>query len=368
MEQAQSPTQRPRHWTNFLFMTITNLLTFSLIPIYFIYTSPSWYSVILLVVMYVFTGISITAGYHRLFSHRAYDAHWSVRLFFLLFGAAAFEGSVVKWSSDHRRHHNECDHEDDPYNINNGFWWAHYNWLFYKNKFDKIALNLPDLMKDPLVRFQHKYYSFIAGFMCFLFPTLLGLIWGDPLGGFVLGGLLRMFLVHHSTFFINSLCHMWGPQPYNKNNTAKDNWLVAFLTFGEGYHNFHHKFPSDYRNAIRWWQWDPSKWTIGALSYLGLAKKLKTTSPQKITLAKLQNHTSPTDSSFLQLESIKKKIDQAQKQLEQMKTQYREAKKSFVAQDTLKNFKKELTKLKLELKFLKHEFNFHYQRSMLLLN
>jgi stearoyl-CoA desaturase (delta-9 desaturase) len=132
-----------------------------------------------------------------------------------------------------------------------------------------------DLKRDRLVAWQHRYYFPLAIAMNFGVPLLLGWACGDVIGVFLLAGILRLVISHHVTFFINSLAHFWGSQPFTEENTARDNGVVALLTYGEGYHNFHHAFAHDYRNGVRWWQWDPSKWFINVASWLGLARNLK---------------------------------------------------------------------------------------------
>ena len=222
-------------------------------------------------------GISITAGYHRLWAHRAYGAHGSVRLFYALFGAMALQNSILIWGSQHRTHHRFVDDvERDPYSAKRGFWFSHMGWILrdYPSGRNDFT-NARDLERDPIVMFQHRHYLAIALGMNFGFTLLLGWVLGDLWGVFLLGGLLRLVVNHHFTWFINSLAHMWGSQPYTDENTARDNPALAFLTYGEGYHNFHHIFQNDYRNGVRWWQWDPTKWLIAVLSWLRLASNLK---------------------------------------------------------------------------------------------
>ncbi|TGK21970.1 acyl-CoA desaturase [Leptospira fluminis] len=232
------------------------------------------------------TGLSITAGYHRLFSHRAYKAALPVRLFYLLFGAAAFQQSVIEWSSDHRIHHRYVDKDEDPYSITKGFWHAHIFWLF-KDRSYREPTNVNDLWEDKLVKFQHDYYYPVAIFMGFLFPMLVCGIWGDWLGGLLVAGSLRIAVNHHVTFFINSLAHYKGAQPYSDKHTAKDNWFIALFTFGEGYHNYHHEFQADYRNGIRWHDYDPTKWLINIFYAFGLAKDLKMIPEEQILRKKM---------------------------------------------------------------------------------
>jgi stearoyl-CoA desaturase (delta-9 desaturase) len=268
----------PINWVTMILFTLTPLAALVFVPWYGIVHGYSWAAVILFVLLQWAGGLAITAGYHRLWSHRTYSAHWTVRLFFMLFGAMSLQNSILIWSSQHRTHHRFVDDVGkDPYSAKRGFWFSHMGWILRdypsgKNDFS----NARDLERDPMVMFQHRYYVPLTLFMNIAFPLLLGWAVGDVWGVFLLAGLLRLVINHHCTWFINSLAHMWGSQPYTDENTARDNGMLAFLTFGEGYHNFHHIFQNDYRNGIRWWQWDPTKWLINAMSAMGLADNLKT--------------------------------------------------------------------------------------------
>jgi stearoyl-CoA desaturase (delta-9 desaturase) len=268
----------PINWVTTILFTITPLAALVFVPWYGITHGYSWAAVILFVLLQWAGGLAITAGYHRLWSHRTYNAHWTVRLFFMLFGAMSLQNSILIWSSQHRTHHRFVDDVDkDPYSAKRGFWFSHMGWILrdYPSGVNDFS-NARDLERDPMVMFQHRYYVPLTLFMNIAFPLLLGWAVGDVWGVFLLAGLLRLVINHHCTWFINSLAHMWGSQPYTDENTARDNGALAFFTFGEGYHNFHHIFQNDYRNGIRWWQWDPTKWLINALSAMGLADNLKT--------------------------------------------------------------------------------------------
>jgi stearoyl-CoA desaturase (Delta-9 desaturase) len=279
--QNESPAREehaPINWVTTILFTVTPLAALVFVPWYGITHGYSWAAVILFVVLQWAGGLAITAGYHRLWSHRTYNAHWSVRLFFMLFGAMSLQNSILIWSSQHRTHHRFVDDVDkDPYSARRGFWFSHMGWILrdYPSGVNDFS-NARDLERDPMVMFQHRYYVPLTLFMNIAFPLLLGWAVGDVWGVFLLAGLLRLVINHHCTWFINSLAHMWGSQPYTDENTARDNGALAFFTFGEGYHNFHHIFQNDYRNGIRWWQWDPTKWLINALSAMGLADNLKT--------------------------------------------------------------------------------------------
>lgn len=236
----------------------------------------SWPDVFLLLFFITATAMSITAGYHRLFSHASYKASPLVRFLVLFFGAAAFEQSALTWASTHRDHHRHADTDLDPYGIKKGFFYAHIGWmLFWKHEPD--FENVQDLQKDALIRHQHRHYLAWALASGILFPLALGAMMGmeHAFAAFFLAVCVRLTIVHHATFSINSISHMFGTCPHDEHSTAKDNWFVALLTLGEGYHNFHHRFPTDYRNGIRWYHWDPSKWVIALLARLGLAWDLK---------------------------------------------------------------------------------------------
>jgi stearoyl-CoA desaturase (delta-9 desaturase) len=286
---APAPEHAPINWVTTIVFTVTPLAAAILVPWYGIvhgYSLAAW--LIALACLWA-GGLSITAGYHRLWSHRAYSAHWSVRLFFMVFGAMALQNSILIWASQHRTHHRFVDDWDkDPYSARRGFWFSHMGWILrdYPSGRNDFS-NARDLERDPLVVFQHRYYLPLALFMNIAFPLLLGWAIGEVWGVFLLAGLLRLVVNHHFTWFINSLAHMWGTQPYTDENSARDNPALAFVTYGEGYHNFHHIFQNDYRNGVRWWQWDPTKWLIAALSWGRLAGNLKRVPDLQIQRAQL---------------------------------------------------------------------------------
>ncbi len=239
--------------------------------------------------LYALVGISICAGYHRFFSHKSYEAARPVQLFYAIFGAMAAQNSILQWSSSHRTHHQYVDRDWDPYNIRRGFWWAHILWVFHKHDPPDVEGNAPDLLKNPIVRWQDRWYKVLLVAGGFGLPTLIGALMGDAIAGLLWGGFLRLVVIHHTTFFVNSLAHYVGKPAYNAEVSARDNWAVALLTLGEGYHSFHHRFPADFRNGIRWYHWDPAKWFIAVLRALRLARDLRSTPAPLIEQARMES-------------------------------------------------------------------------------
>ena len=285
---SENIVQKPQiNWFNLAFLLGTFLVALVGTPWYLLKVGLGWPEAVTFVVLYLFTGLSVTAGYHRLFAHKTYQAAWPVRLFFLVFGAGAIENSVLNWSADHRVHHAHVDEERDPYNIQKGFWWAHIGWIFYENESPPPSV-VRDLAEDPLVRWQNRYYTWIAIGVAAGIPLAVGLATGRLLGCLLIGGVLRIVMSHHSTFFINSLCHMIGRQTYSREHSARDSPVMAVLAFGEGYHNYHHSFPFDYRNGVKAWQFDPAKWMIWVLARLRLARDLRRAPEAAILKAKIE--------------------------------------------------------------------------------
>ena len=276
------------NWITSSFLIGTLALTLIGVPLYLYHFGLDWFQVGLFFVMFFASGFSVSLGYHRLFSHIAFRASWPIRLFTLIFGAAAFENSVLMWASEHRRHHKHVDHDDDPYSISKGFFYAHVGWLLFKLHPDHPFDNVPDLQRDKLVCWQHRYVQWIAVVISFCLPPILGYLWnGWPgaLGAFLIAGVARIVVLQHCTFLINSACHTIGRQPYSMKCSARDSLLLAFFTFGEGYHNYHHEFQHDYRNGVKPWQVDPTKWIIWILSKFKLTRDLRRVSAEKIESA-----------------------------------------------------------------------------------
>ena len=277
MAQPQSFENAPINWIPAFVLISTPLAALLIVPYYLWTHSVSWQVWAIFAFFMAWNGLSITVGYHRLWSHRTYQAHPIVKWFLLIGGTLAVQGSVFDWCAGHRLHHRHVDDiYQDPYSAKRGFWFSHIGWMlknYPSGHYD--YKNIPDLKADPVLVAQDKYYALWILLANIGLPALFGWMVGDIAGTLVLAGLLRLVLSHHFTFFINSLCHMFGTRPYTDTNTARDNPILAIFTWGEGYHNYHHFFQYDYRNGVKWWQYDPSKWIIYGLSKIGLTWDLK---------------------------------------------------------------------------------------------
>ncbi|KND00610.1 stearoyl-CoA 9-desaturase [Spizellomyces punctatus DAOM BR117] len=267
------------------------LTTIPLLAIYTVFCVPlTWKTAVWSIVYYFTTGFGITAGYHRYWSHRSYDAAKPYQLFMALAGAGAAEGSIKWWSRHHRAHHRWTDTDRDPYSAHKGFWHSHILWMMIKENPKKRGLvDINDLNKDPIVMWQHKNFIPVMLFMAFVFPTLVaGIGWGDWMGGYFWAGITRLLFVHHATFCVNSLAHWLGETSFDDRFTPRDHFITALITMGEGYHNFHHEFPSDFRNAIFFWQYDPTKWLIWFCSLFGLTYNLHVFPENEVQKGRLQ--------------------------------------------------------------------------------
>jgi len=241
-----------------------------------------------------------------MWSHKSYKAVWPVRFVLMLLGSGAVQGSIRWWARNHRIHHRYTDTALDPYNARQGFFYSHFGWMLITKDYSKITMktkfDVADLEADSMVMWQNRTYGVVALGMSFVFPTLVaGLGWGDWKGGFFFAGVARLVFVHHATFCVNSLAHWFGNQPFADDHTPKDHVLTAFVTLGEGYHNFHHEFPQDYRNALKWYQYDPTKWIINTLWWSGLVYDLKEFGSNEIKMGQYQMEKKKLDATKSQV-------------------------------------------------------------------
>ncbi|KAM3504248.1 hypothetical protein MY10362_003682 [Beauveria mimosiformis] len=259
-------------------LNVTFILFIPLIGLISAYLYPAHiYTIIFAVVYYFNAGLGITAGYHRLWAHSCYKASLPLNIYLAACGLGAAQGSILWWSRAHRAHHRYTDTDKDPYSVQKGFWYSHIGWMVLKQNPKRIGrADVTDLDEDPVVVWQHRHYIPGVLVMALALPTVVcGLGWGDWRGGLVYAGVLRASFIQQATFCVNSLAHWLGEQPFDDRNSPRDHVLTALVTLGEGYHNFHHEFPSDYRNAVEWWQYDPTKWAIWTWKQFGLASDLK---------------------------------------------------------------------------------------------
>jgi stearoyl-CoA desaturase (delta-9 desaturase) len=254
-----------------------------------------WSDLIVFAIMYVATGFGITVGFHRLFTHRAFKTGKAVRAILAALGSAAIEGPVISWVADHRKHHAYSDRPGDPHSPHvdhghgvkgalKGLMHAHVGWLFIHTERGLKSRYAPDLIADPIVNFISR--TFVVWVLAGLaVPFLLGWAIGgtvaEGLTGLLWGGAVRMLVLHHATYSINSLCHFFGKRTFDTNDESRNLGWLSFFTFGEAWHNSHHAFPTSARHGLKRWQFDPSAWVIWGLEKTGLAWDVVRIAPER---------------------------------------------------------------------------------------
>lgn len=249
-------------------------------------------SLALLLGMSAFTALGVTVGFHRLCTHRAFRAPAPVRFIFAAAGSMAVQGPVITWCAEHRRHHLHSDSEGDPHSPHmsehgswgDGFWammrgayHAHIGWLLGPRS-RGLGRYSKDLQRDPVlvaVDRQFPIWVLIGLFIPTVIGGLVSMSLYGALLGFLWGGLVRVLVVHHVTWSVNSICHLWGTRPFDSGDESRNNAIVGILALGEGWHNNHHAFPASARHGLRWWELDASWWVIKALAAVGLAKDIR---------------------------------------------------------------------------------------------
>ncbi|OGN64348.1 MAG: fatty acid desaturase [Chlamydiae bacterium RIFCSPHIGHO2_12_FULL_49_9] len=312
-------------WPVFLYIAGYHLFLAIALPIYLLSHTPSLSLILISAGLVFISGIAITAGYHRLYSHSCYKTHPVIEAILLFFASVATQGSALRWCNDHRLHHAFVDTDKDPYSVKKGLLHAHVLWMFFRsNEIDPKVVS--DLSRNKLIQFQHKHYVFCmlaSNILCFL---AVGWLLNDYLGAFFFVWWVRLLVLHHTTWCINSLAHFWGTQMYSREHSAVDNYLISLLTYGEGYHNYHHTFAYDYRNGIRWYHFDPAKWMIWTLHKFGLAHDLKRVNNYRIARQLLLDHKnrlveSIKKSYYIHRDSLEAKVTQVADTLSQKLTQ-----------------------------------------------
>lgn len=243
--------------TQLVWSNIISISTLHLIALYAIIVSPSAVLGTWLVYMWLYcmTGIGVTAGAHRMWTHKSYKAHWSIRLVLMILNTAAFQNHIIEWSRDHRTHHKFSETEADPHNAHRGFFFAHCGWLMCRKHPEVIRkgklIDISDLEADPILAFQRKFYPLLVLLLAFIVPTVCSSwLTGDTyLNSFLIPGVLRYVVTLHITWCVNSAAHMWGAHPYDTGIHPAENLLVSMGAIGEGFHNYHHCFPWDYSTS-----------------------------------------------------------------------------------------------------------------------
>ncbi|MGB7978017.1 MAG: fatty acid desaturase [Chlamydiales bacterium] len=309
-------------WPTLLFIAGYHLFLAIALPIYFMHHAPSFGLVMTTIALVFLSGMAITACYHRYYSHNCYKVHPAVEAVLLFFGTLATQGSALKWAHDHRLHHAYVDTDKDPYSVKKGLLYAHILWMFYQsNEIDPKVV--ADLSRRKMLQFQHKHYIWCMLATNILTFLAVGSFFGDYLGAFIFAWWVRLFCLHHTTWCINSLAHYWGTKNYSQEHSAVDNYLISLLTYGEGYHNYHHTFAHDYRNGIRWYHFDPSKWLIWTLHKLGLAYDIKRVNNYRIARHLLLQHKDELIQKLKESSAVQKVVEVAEKlsaKLAQMQT------------------------------------------------
>ncbi|TVQ29818.1 MAG: acyl-CoA desaturase [Phycisphaeraceae bacterium] len=242
----------------------------------------TWVELTLMLSMYMLTGLGVTVGFHRLFAHKSFSTGPVMTSILGVLGSMSVEGSIHQWVSMHRCHHRHSDHEDDPHSphghgsgvkgVLKGFYYAHMGWMF-RRKTGVIEQYVPDLRRSKLVNTLSALFPLWVLLSLTLPAAIGGLVtmsWTGALLGFIWGGLIRIAVVHHVTWSVNSICHLWGTRPFRTKDESRNNPIVGVLAFGEGWHNNHHAFPASARHGLRWWEFDMSYIVIWTLARLGL--------------------------------------------------------------------------------------------------
>nr|CAD7407323.1 unnamed protein product [Timema cristinae]CAD7433152.1 unnamed protein product [Timema monikensis] len=248
-----APYRREIVWRNVTLFVILHLS--ALYGLYLALTSAKILTTLFAYLLYLCSGLGITAGAHRLWSHRSYKAKWPLKVMLMVFNTLAFQNHVIEWARDHRVHHKFSETDADPHNATRGFFFSHVGWLLVRKHPDVKekgkGVDVSDLESDPVLAFQKRYYLLLIAIVCFLAPTFLPVyLWGESwYNAWYVAALFRYTFTLNMTWLVNSAAHMWGSQPYDRNINPAENLCVAIGAIGEGWHNYHHVFPWDYKAA-----------------------------------------------------------------------------------------------------------------------
>ena len=243
----------------------------------------------LLVVGYILCALGITIGYHRMLTHKGFEAPDWIRAFFLICGSMAFQGPALNWAATHIQHHANSDEDLDPHSPVKSFFHGHVGWILDDFRPDVPRYAGP-LLKDPLIVFISNTFL-IWGLLGLFIPFLIGYAFGGLSGGFygfLWGGLVRMFLNHHVTWAVNSVCHTYGRREFVTTDQSTNHWIIGLLAMGEGWHNNHHAFPRSANHGMHWYQIDPSAYIIAALEKLGIIRNVVRISPERLAVRRIK--------------------------------------------------------------------------------
>jgi stearoyl-CoA desaturase (delta-9 desaturase) len=235
----------------------------------------NWSDITLLLIMYSLTALGVTIGFHRMLTHRSFQPHPIVKFILLVLGSMSLEGPAIEWAATHIKHHAQSDRDGDPHSPVEGFFHAHVGWLFKAEVFDPKTY-CRHLLEDPMVIFVSRTF-FLWVVLSLLIPFAVG-----GWTGLLWGGLVRIFLAHHVTWSVNSVCHTFGKREFETTDQSRNEWVIGLLAFGEGWHNNHHAFPRSAFHGLHWWQFDLSGYVIWALERLGLVRDVHRVSPELI--------------------------------------------------------------------------------------
>lgn len=227
----------------------------------------SWPDIALLISMYTLTALGVTMGFHRMLTHRSFKPNPVVKFILLVLGSMALEGPALEWASTHIKHHALSDREGDPHSPVEGFFHAHIGWLF-KDRMADPNVYCRNLVNDRMVVFVSRTF-FLWVVLSLIIPFAIG-----GWTGLLWGGLVRIFLTHHVTWSVNSICHTFGKRDFETVDQSRNEWIVGLLAFGEGWHNNHHAFPRSAFHGLRWWQFDLSGYVIWTLERIGLVREV----------------------------------------------------------------------------------------------
>jgi len=289
-------------WRNVLLMTALHLS--AVYGMYLMIASAKWQTNIFAILLYIFSGVGITAGAHRLWAHKSYKAKFPLRVLLMILDTIAFQNDIYEWSRDHRVHHKYSETDADPHNATRGFFFSHVGWLLCRKhpavREKGAQLDMSDLLKDPIVRFQKKYYLPLVLLYCFILPTLLpNYLWGESLyNAFYICSLWRYCWTLNMTWLVNSAAHMFGNKPYDKRISPTENIATILGAVGEGFHNFHHTFPWSYDASELGFKYNITTGFINFFAFFGLAYDLKIASKQMVKDRKLRTGDRPQNLEY----------------------------------------------------------------------